>query len=43
MTAEDWQTWGQHYLDPVQYLLYKDDTGPVSVEIDAHPNSIMMQ
>jgi len=26
---------GQHYLDPVQYLLGKDETGPVSVEIDA--------
>ncbi|MGB8489795.1 MAG: Gfo/Idh/MocA family oxidoreductase [Bacteroidales bacterium] len=26
---------GQHYLDPVQYLLGKDDTGPVSVEVDA--------
>ena len=26
---------GQRYLDPVQYLLGKDDTGPVSVEIDA--------
>jgi myo-inositol 2-dehydrogenase / D-chiro-inositol 1-dehydrogenase len=26
---------GQHYLDPVQYLLNKDDTSPVSVEIDA--------
>ncbi len=26
---------GQHYLDPVQYLLRKDDTGPVTVEIDA--------
>ena len=26
---------GQHYLDPVQYLLNKDDTGPVTVEIDA--------
>lgn len=26
---------GQHYLDPVQYLLNKDDTGPVSVEVDA--------
>lgn len=26
---------GQHYLDPVQYILGKDDTGPVSVEIDA--------
>jgi predicted dehydrogenase len=26
---------GQHYLDPVQYLLGKDNTSPVSVEIDA--------
>jgi predicted dehydrogenase len=26
---------GQHYLDPVQYLLGKDETSPVSVEIDA--------
>jgi predicted dehydrogenase len=26
---------GQHYLDPVQYLLDKDDTSPVSIEIDA--------
>jgi hypothetical protein len=26
---------GQHYLDPVQYLLSKDDSSPVSVEIDA--------
>jgi len=26
---------GQHYLDPVQYLLGKDETGPVSIEIDA--------
>ena len=26
---------GQHYLDPVQYFLGKDDTSPVSVEIDA--------
>ena len=26
---------GQHYLDPVQYLLEKDDTGPVEVEVDA--------
>jgi predicted dehydrogenase len=26
---------GQHYLDPVQYFLGKDETGPVSVEIDA--------
>ncbi|WAC19214.1 Gfo/Idh/MocA family oxidoreductase [Luteolibacter sp. SL250] len=28
---------GQHYLDPVQYILGKDDTGPISVEIDADP------
>ncbi|KAA3610081.1 MAG: gfo/Idh/MocA family oxidoreductase [Calditrichaeota bacterium] len=26
---------GQHYLDPVQYLLGKDDTGPVEIEVDA--------
>ncbi len=26
---------GQHYIDPVQYLLNKDDEFPVSVEIDA--------
>lgn len=26
---------GQHYLDPVQYLLGKDDTSPVYIEIDA--------
>lgn len=26
---------GQHYLDPVQYILGKDDTSPVSVEVDA--------
>ena len=26
---------GQHYLDPVQYMLGKDETSPVSVEIDA--------
>ncbi|MEM1083940.1 MAG: Gfo/Idh/MocA family oxidoreductase [Verrucomicrobiota bacterium] len=28
---------GQHYLDPVQYLLEKDDTAPVTVEIDSDP------
>lgn len=28
---------GMHYLDPVQYLLDKDDQAPVSVEIDADP------
>ena len=26
---------GQHYIDPVQYLLDKDNTSPASVEIDA--------
>jgi hypothetical protein len=26
---------GQHYLDPVQYMLNKDDTSPVKVEVDA--------
>lgn len=26
---------GQHYLDPVQYLLGKDHTSPISVEVDA--------
>ncbi len=33
---------GQHYLDPVQYLLNKDDTAPVSVTVDApqqHPDA----
>ena len=28
---------GQHYLDPVQYLLNKDEEAPISVEIDADP------
>ncbi len=28
---------GQHYLDPVQYILGKDAEAPVSVEIDADP------
>lgn len=28
---------GQHYLDPVQYLLNKDQEAPISVEIDADP------
>lgn len=34
---------GQHYIDPVQYILGKDDTFPVKVEIDApqqHPDAI---
>lgn len=28
---------GQHYLDPVQYILGKDNEAPVSVEIDTDP------
>ncbi len=28
---------GQHYLDPVQYILDKDSEAPISVEIDADP------
>ncbi len=34
---------GQHYLDPVQYLLGKDDTSPVEVEADSvqqHPEVV---
>lgn len=34
---------GQHYLDPVQYLLEKDDTSPVEIEVDApqqHPDAV---
>lgn len=34
---------GQHYLDPVQYLLDKDDDSPVEVTIDApqqHPDAV---
>ncbi len=34
---------GQHYLDPVQYLLGKDDTSPVEVEVSAppqHPDAV---
>jgi len=33
---------GQHYLDPVQYILGKDSTNPVSVDVDApqqHPDA----
>ncbi len=26
---------GQHYLDPVQYILNKDNTSPVKIEVDA--------
>jgi len=34
---------GQHYIDPVQYILGKDNTFPVKVEVDApqqHPDAI---
>ncbi len=34
---------GQHYIDPVQYFLGKDDTSPVSVEVEAdkqHPDAV---
>ncbi|MBI1321258.1 MAG: gfo/Idh/MocA family oxidoreductase [Candidatus Hydrogenedens sp.] len=34
---------GQHYLDPAQYLLGKDDTSPVAIEVDApqqHPDAV---
>lgn len=33
---------GQHYIDPVQYMLGKDNTSPIKVEVDApqqHPDS----
>jgi predicted dehydrogenase len=37
---------GQHYLDPVQYILNKDDTGPVEIEAQApwppHPDAVGM-
>ena len=26
---------GQHYLDPVQYILDKDDTSPIEIDVDA--------
>ena len=34
---------GQHYLDPVQYLLDKDDEFPVKIEVEApqqHPDAV---
>ncbi len=34
---------GQHYIDPIQYFLGKDDTSPVSIEVDApqqHPDAV---
>lgn len=37
---------GQHYLDPVQYMLNKDDTSPVEIEAEApwpqHPDAVGM-
>jgi predicted dehydrogenase len=35
---------GQHYLDPVQYLLGKDDESPVRIEADTdpqHPDAVL--
>ena len=34
---------GQHYMDPIQYFLGKDDTSPTTIEIDApqqHPDAV---
>ena len=34
---------GQHYLDPVQYLLEKDETSPIHVDVDCppqHPDAV---
>ncbi|MBD3631085.1 Gfo/Idh/MocA family oxidoreductase [Cyclobacterium sp.] len=34
---------GQHYMDPIQYFLGKDQTNPIKVEIDApqqHPDAV---
>ncbi|HUR09769.1 MAG TPA: Gfo/Idh/MocA family oxidoreductase [Flavitalea sp.] len=34
---------GQHYIDPIQYFLGKDETSPVTVEVDApqqHPDAV---
>jgi myo-inositol 2-dehydrogenase/D-chiro-inositol 1-dehydrogenase len=34
---------GQHYLDPVQYLMEKDDTSPIRIEVDCppqHPDAV---
>ncbi len=34
---------GQHYLDPVQYILGKDNTSPEEIEVDApqqHPDAV---
>jgi len=34
---------GQHYLDPVQYLMNKDNTSPIKIEVDCppqHPDAV---
>jgi myo-inositol 2-dehydrogenase / D-chiro-inositol 1-dehydrogenase len=34
---------GQHYLDPVQYLMNKDNTSPIEIDIDCpkqHPDAV---
>lgn len=34
---------GQHYLDPVQYLMEKDETSPIKIEVDCppqHPDAV---
>ena len=34
---------GQHYLDPVQYILDKDDDSPIEIDVDApqqHPDAV---
>ncbi|MCK4761507.1 MAG: Gfo/Idh/MocA family oxidoreductase [Candidatus Aminicenantes bacterium] len=34
---------GQHYLDPIQYILGKDHTSPIEIEVDApqqHPDAV---
>lgn len=36
---------GMHYLDPVQYILGKDEEGPVKIEVDTddqHPDAVGM-
>ena len=35
---------GQHFLDPAQYILGKDETGPVQIEVDTdkqHPDAVL--
>ncbi|MBW7905519.1 MAG: Gfo/Idh/MocA family oxidoreductase [Phycisphaerae bacterium] len=37
---------GQHYLDPIQYILGKDDTGPIEISAEApwppHPDAVQL-